>query len=212
MTMFNYKYNKIVAVLSNASTFRDANLHHWCTASEGWLPCSKQEVSGSHWAGPSLDFHFKTRLEATSTLITIKSSWRRMCNNKRLLFVATKLLFLSMRDGRSALCAGDHGFKFRPAGKTCCRNSEHHTSRSMTCYAESFCTLIINHSRIWLLPKTLWFLYHLLQPSQRQSWKSERFWLVYNSSYSVSSSWICRHCEWWGKVNWRIWKECSALF
>jgi len=82
MTMFNYKYNKTVAVLSHASTFRDANLHHWCTASEGWLLCSKQEITGSHCAGPNLDFHFKTCLEATSTPITIKSGWRRMYNNK----------------------------------------------------------------------------------------------------------------------------------
>jgi hypothetical protein len=126
--------------------------------------------------------------------------------------VATKLLFLSRWVGHSAFYAGDHGFKYRPADKTCCRNTEHYTSWSMTCYAESFCTLIINHSRIWLLPKTLRFLYHLLQPSERHSWKSERFWLVHNSNYSVSPSWICRRCERWGSVNWRIWKECSALF
>ena len=194
-----------MAVLSHASSFRDANLHHWCTASGRWL-------TGSHCAGLSLDFHFKTRLEATSTLITIKSSWRRMYNNKNTFICGNEIIISFHVSWPFWLVAGDHGFKFRPADKTCCRNSEHYTSRSMTRYAVSFCTLVISRSRIWLLPKTLRFLYYLLQPSQRQSWKSEKFWLVYNSTYSVPLSWICRRCERCGTVNWRIWKKCSALF
>jgi hypothetical protein len=66
----------------------------------------------------------------------------------------------------SALYAAGHGFKFRPAGKTCIRKAEYYTSRSMTCDTESIYTWIINHNRILLFPKTLWFVSHISQPSQ----------------------------------------------
>jgi hypothetical protein len=41
-------------------------------------------VNGSYCAGPRLDFHFKTRLEATSKQINqkVKSSWRRNVKQK----------------------------------------------------------------------------------------------------------------------------------
>jgi hypothetical protein len=135
-----------------------------------------------YWADSSLDYHFKTSMEATSTQMNKKSSWKRNLQQKNTSICGNEIIISFHVSWPFCLVCGRSRFQFQARRKDCCRNTEHYARRCWD--AESFCTWIVNQSRIWLLPKTFRFLFHLFQPPQRQSWYFEKFWLVYNSTYS----------------------------
>jgi hypothetical protein len=92
--MFNHKHDKIVAVFSTRQYIQRcklASLMYGVSEMTSLFQIELLAVTGSYCAGPSLDFHFKTSLEAKSKQRNQKKgSWRRNVKQKILLFVATE--------------------------------------------------------------------------------------------------------------------------